>query len=296
MTETLNVLVFTCEGREHLLQKMWESFAPRLEGINHRCILAIDGQVSPEAVTCIQPDVVVQNYRRRGYIRSVLNAIAIVDSELFLWLEDDWQITGEFDLEQAVAVLVDNPRWVQVRWSKMPTLERADHQLIPGIHLSSVGFSANPCMCRTALVREGFKYLIDSPKGNSLDVDFFEHVLTRWAGSRDLLCAVFDPRGKVAVTHLGFLESTGRQWLMTSSLERVPIEHFFNMGAPPPPLWRRLWMAFKLLRATLRVILRIFGSCAAYELAFRFIATTKVTLSSEHVAKSRAVKCRSEGR
>src|ERR1039457_2626347 len=96
MTETLNVLVFTCEGREHLLQKTWASFAPRLEGIKHRLILAIDGHVSPEASAIIRPNVVVQNYQRQGYIQSILNAISIIDSELFLWLEDDWQITGEF--------------------------------------------------------------------------------------------------------------------------------------------------------------------------------------------------------
>jgi len=285
MSEALNVVIFTCEGREHLLEKMWQSFAPRLEGINHRRILAIDGQVSPRPVTCIQPDVVVQNYRRRGYVQSMLNAIGVVDSELFLWLEDDWQITGEFDLGQAELALKNNPQWIQVRWSKKPTLEQADYLLISGIHFSSVGFSANPCLCRTALIRQGLQHLIGRPRGSILATDFFENILIKWARDQNLVCAVFDPRGKVAVTHLGFLESTDREWLMSASLDRVPTEHYFVMGKTSPQLWRRLWMAAKLFRATLSVILRIFGSDAAYQLAFRVIATTKVTLNSVPAAR-----------
>lgn len=287
LTNALNVLVFTCEGREHLLRRTWESFAPRLEGISHRRILAIDGQISPDAATWIRPDVVVQNYRRRGYVQSILNAVSLVDSELFLWLEDDWEVTGEFDLERALAILRDNPLWMQVRWSQKPTLEPADYKLIPGIHYSSVGFSANPCLCRTALVRQGLEHLLGAPRGNSLATNFFENVLVTWARNQNLVCAVFDPQGITAVSHLGFLESTGREWLMTASLESEPTEHFFNMGDTRPQLWRRLWMGCKLVRAMLNVIFRIFALDAAYELAFRIIATTKATLSSQRVAMDR---------
>jgi hypothetical protein len=279
MNEVLNVVVFTCEGREQLLRQTWKSFAPALEKLTHRRILAVDGQVSPDAVACVKPDVLVQNYRRRGYVQSMLNAIPIVNSEFFFWLEDDWQITGEFDLPRAVAALKENPRWMQVRWSKKPTLEKDDHPLIPGIHVSSVGFSGNPCLCRTELIRQGLQHLVDGPRGNDLAIDFFENILIKWARDQNLVCTVFDPRGTIAVTHLGFLESSGREWLMSASLEREPAEHFFGMGDTSPELWRRLWMACKLSRSMLGVLLRIPTRDVAYELAYRIITTTKITLT-----------------
>ena len=283
MSEALDVVIFTCEGREHLLQKTWQSFAPQVEAISHRRILAIDGQVSPEAVKCIQPDLVVQNYRRRGYVQSMLNAIGVVDSRLFFWLEDDWQITGEFDLERALVVLKDNPPWVQVRWSKTPLLKEGDYPLIPGIHFSSVGFSANPCLCRTELVRQGLNYLVQVPRGDTPANGFFENILTKWARSHNLICGVFDPHGRTAVTHLGFLESTGREWLMTASLDGEPAQHFFRMAAKSPEAWRRLWMAIKFCGACVLLLLRIPFSDSAYELAFRMIATVKVQLGSHSI-------------
>ena len=279
MNSILDVIIFTCEAREHLLKRAWAAYAPVLGPLQHRRILAIDGDVDHRVIDLIHPNIVVQNVQRRGYISSILNALALVQSEYFVWLEDDWIFNGPVRIEDALAVLDQNPSWVQVRWSKEAPLTAADVALIPGVHCSADGFSANPSVCRTELLREGFKFLQEEPKGSSLGIDAFENVLTRWSRTHRRVCAVFDPGDKPAVSHIGYLESSGRQWLMTASLEAVPQEHIPNAGIPPA-LWRRFWMVWKLMRAFASVGLRQFFSEAAYDLAFRIMATEK-TLSDK---------------
>lgn len=270
MNDLLNVVIFTCEGREHLLGRMYESFGPVLRGIPHKRILAVDGTISPAAIQSVAPDVVVQNYQRRGYIHSIINALALVDSELFLWLEDDWKIAGNLDITSAAASLNAHPDWLQIRWSKTAPLKPEDTVILPGIHHSSDGFSANPCLCRTALVRQGFEFLRQAPKGNSLGVDGFENVLTRWTQEREWVCAVMPPGDEPTVKHLGDLESTGRQWHMTSSVEQKPEAHLFNFGQPPSFL-RRLWMVYRLSRVLVSLGWRQLWANSAYEFAFRIV-------------------------
>ena len=105
MNADLNVVIFTCKAREHLLVKAWESYAPILQSFNHRLILAIDGRLDQSVVNVVQPDVVIQSFQRSGYINSILNALALVDSEYFLWLEDDWVFDQSLKIEDALAVL-----------------------------------------------------------------------------------------------------------------------------------------------------------------------------------------------
>lgn len=270
MNHVLNVVIFTCEGREHLLGRMYESFAPILRGVPHKRILAVDGTIEPAAVELIAPDVLVQNHRRRGYIHSIINALALVDSEVFLWLEDDWESTGKLDVAGVSAMLHTHRDWLQIRWSKTAPLQPEDVALVPGFHHSSDGFSANPCICRTTLARQGFEYLLQAPKGDSLGVDGFENVLTRWVQERNVVCAVVQPGDTPTVEHLGHLESTGRQWHMTSSVEQKPETHLYNFGKPPS-FPRRVWMIYRLLRVLVSLGWQQLWADSAYEFAFRIV-------------------------
>ena len=274
MNPRFDVLIFTCEAREGLLANAWESYIRVLRQLHHRRILAIDGRVDNRVISLIEPDLVVQNIRRRGYINSILNALALVNSEYFVWLEDDWILNDAVRILDGISVLDQNPSWVQVRWSKEAPLTAADTVLAPGLHFSAVGFSANPSVCRTEMLREGFEYVKAAPKGNSLGIDGFENVLTRWSRTQRRTCAVFDPGNHPAVSRIGSLESTGRQWHMTASLGALPAEHLPNAGLPPA-LWQRFWMVWKLTRAFASVCSRQLFSDAAYDLAFRIMATEK---------------------
>jgi hypothetical protein len=89
--------------------------------------------------------------------------------------------------------------------------------------------------------------------------------------------AVFNPSNNPAVSDTGSLGSTGRQWHMTASLETVPKDRLPRASAPPAH-WRRFWMVWKLTQAFASVGSRQSFSDAAYDLAFRIMATEK-TLS-----------------
>jgi hypothetical protein len=274
MNGSVETVIFTCTGREHLLQQTWDFFGPVVSGNEKRRILAVDGTISTSIVGVINPTVLVQNSDRRGYIHSILNALALVDAEFFIWLEDDWKINTQIEIPNLVATLQENPKWVQIRWSKSAPLKQEDLQIAPGLHVSSDGFSANPCICRTALVKAGLEYLRLAPKGGTLGQDGFENVLTRWCKQENLVCAVLNPGNTPQISHLGYLESTGREWHMTSSLEKLPCSHLPVSGVPAP-MWRRIWMLAKLFRAFTTIAIKQFFGNEAYDLAFRIMASAK---------------------
>jgi hypothetical protein len=195
---------------------------------------------------------------------------------LFLWLEDDWLISGSIDLRKALEYLQRNPKCVQVRWSKRAPLSDAElkGELAPEIYNSTAGFSANPCVCRTKLVRDGFTALIGANKGDCPGVDGFENFLTTWFASHGLACAVANPGKIPAVVHAGDLESTPREWHMTKSAVATPTNYVFAMGSKPP-FWRRLWMGVKLSILLARLAFRELWDDWAYEFAFRVISTYK---------------------
>ena len=223
----LDIVIFTCESRTELLKKTWVAFGDFLEGVPHRRILAADGEISPSSMVLVRPDVFVQNCRRMGYIQSILNALSIIQTDYFLWLEDDWEFCNAPDIATAVESLEKNPNWIQLRWSKSAPLAAEDAWLTDGIRISSVGFSANPCVCRTDAVRQALHALMNGPKGNALGVDGFENVISRWAKDNQKVCAVFDPGEIPAVIHNGDLETTGRAWHMTGSVVDRPDDFGF---------------------------------------------------------------------
>ncbi|MEY2565393.1 MAG: hypothetical protein QOH88_3586 [Verrucomicrobiota bacterium] len=277
--------LFACEDREHLLLSTWHSFQPSVSSVSGRLILSIDGLIPPSTISEVSPNLVVHNPHRLGYLRSILTVLRLIDSEFFFWLEDDWQMEVRVDILEAIRLLRNHPNWLQVRWSKAAPLDPVAIELDHGVRHSVEGFSANPCVCRTALVRDAFAYLLKQPPGNSLGVDGFENVISRWSGGVGLICAVFDPGSSPAVSHTGYLESTGREWHMTSSLTALPTEHLLSFGRPS--LVRRCWMAIKLIGNAMAVAWKQFRNDGAYELAFRFVTSARPLRKERVSAKDR---------
>ncbi len=266
-------LIFSCEGREHLLDGTMQSFAAACPYRFHRTILAIDGQLNPGVVTGIRPDRLVQNPQRQGYIHNILNALSLVESEYFFWLEDDWQFATSVELDSLIALLEAHPDWVQIRLSKTAPLtpEEQQTELVPGMFESYHGFSANPCLCRTAAVQAAFAALLHNPR--SQDVGF-EEFLGEWFRQNHWICAVRDPGTTPEVGHTGYLESTPRQWHMTASLDGQVQEYVSGMRHVAfPSFAQRLWMAAKLIKTCCQVAVCLFWRRADYDLAFRITVT-----------------------
>jgi len=274
---SVSLVVFTCEGREHLLAHTIKSFNRVTNYIYSTKIIAIDGKVNTDCFSLVQPDKVVQNYKRRGYIHSIINALNLVESDYLFWLEDDWEFTQSLDMDYLLNILKANDNLVQIRLSKTAplTIEEKKEEIIPGIFNSIYGFSANPCLCRTALIKAGFQALLEAPKGSQLGFDGFENFLSRWYESNNYICAVLDPGSEPDVIHAGYLESTPRQWHMTSSLEDDAIkDHLYSMGEPPA-LWRRIYMLMKFIKVSAILSIQLLFNYSAYEFVFRIVTTNK---------------------
>ena len=272
----VTLVVFACEGREHLLRDTLTSFNKCMPYHFSSCILAIDGTYDLSNLTNHNFDFLIQNIERKGYVRSIINALNCIETEFFFWLEEDWLFSEKINLYEFMPLLQSNPKWVQIRLSKTAplTVDEKAFNLGEGVFKSIYGFSANPCLCRTTLIRQGFYELQQTSRDVSLG---FEEFLSQCYQSQNMACVVVDPGESRAISHSGYLESTPRQWHMTTSLDGTTNDDYLSgmRGSPPPPLWRKLLMVFRLLRVFLRISTKQFWSRAAYDLAFRFVASSE---------------------
>ena len=85
----VDLLIFTCNDREHLLQKSYTSFKNACNYKFNKVILAIDGQIDDAVITQIQPDTIIQHPTRQGYVNSIAKTLKLINTPYFFWLEDD---------------------------------------------------------------------------------------------------------------------------------------------------------------------------------------------------------------
>lgn len=265
----VDLVIFACEGREHLLRRTVASLDAACPFTFRRRIVAADGDVSADALAGVRPDVVVRNWSRSGYVASIYNALSQVRSPFFFWVEEDWQFTQPVDVERARSLLGAHADWVQIRLSKTAPLTDEERRLplCPDLFGSTVGFSANPSLNRTEEIRAAMHAFASATASDPAN---FEEFLRAWFARHALTCAVLDPGSSPAVEHDGYLESTPRQWHMRSVEHPSAMPHVSGIG-PSPALWRRLLVALRLMARATSVAVSQLRSDAAYETAFRFI-------------------------
>lgn len=269
----VTLVIFTCEGREHLVYNTYNSFKSNCNYLFSKTVLAIDGPINPEVVNYIQPDIVIQSPVRKGYVNNIARTLPAIDSDYFFWLEDDWKFHERIDLEYYLEIINKQPNWAEIFFSKFGPLD-PDLKASPlGDHLykTTFGFSANPGICSTTHIRSGFELLVKSPKGDTLGVDGFENFLSKLFEKEGVVCAIIDPVDHETISHEGYLESSSRKWHMTNSLEQNNLRH--QMAIPRPPVWRRLSMVFKLFTAFFKLSFKQFANDEVYEFCFRIISS-----------------------
>ena len=279
--QDLALVIFTCESREHLLVKTFQSFSAACDYKFQKVILAIDGQIAPSAIAQINPDVILQYTKRRGYAHSISKALKLIDTPYFFWLEDDWTFHGEIDASYYVQTLAAHPDWAEIVFSKEGALDTASkaNPLGENLYETTYGFSANPCFCNTGHLQQAFQLLENAPKGDKLGEDGFENFLSKTFEKQSIKCVLTDPVDHLPISHEGFLESTPRNWHMTNSLEEKTSNHL--MTIPVPSTGRRLLMVFKLVSAFGRLAIGQFSSNKIYEFCFRVIASAKTIKKDE---------------
>lgn len=265
----VDLVITTCEGREHLLRRTMHSLRTASDFKFRRTILALDGPVDPAAIADVGPDVVVQNWHRSGYVTSIINLVKQLDGDAFLWVEDDWSFPRKIDVERMRTALEEHPDWAQVRLSKSAPLSTAERArpLGDGFFESAWGFSANPSLNRTGHLKAVTEALHTAPRERRTG---FETFFSDWFAARGVRCVVADPGDTAAVAHEGYLESTPRQFHMLASLDGEIGTHVPGIISNPSLLRRIAMLAKLLLRAT-SLGARLFTSEAAYETAFRIV-------------------------
>lgn len=277
----VNLVIFTCSGREHLLLSTLESFKKHVDFRFNQTILAIDGEINTAAVQIINPDVIVQQLSRSGYVKNILNALKQINTPYFFWLEDDWKFHKKLDLEGLVNSLKNNEDWVEIVLSKNGALneEQKVNNLTNNLYETTFGFSANPCLCNTQHLQSAFNALEKSIKGNKLGEDGFENFLSKKFAEENKKCVILDPVDQLQISHEGYLESTPRSWHMTNSIENKAKTHLLTI--PVPSLLRRFMMIGKLLVMFIKLSILQLRNNKVYEYCFRVIRSSNSALEDE---------------
>jgi hypothetical protein len=205
-SEKINLIIFTCQGREHLLLKSYASFKNACDYEFGKIILAIDGPVDPSIIAEIKPDLVIQHPERRGYVNSIAQTVKVITSPYFFWLEDDWSFNQKIDLPYLLSQLQQNNDWAEIILSKYGPLsdEMKLYPLADNLYQSIYGFSANPAICNTGHIQTAFTKLAN--KGAILGEEGFEVFLWKKFEAENIKCAILDPVDQQSLSHEGYLE------------------------------------------------------------------------------------------
>lgn len=208
MKKGCTLVIFSCEGREHLLKKTYRSAVDKIRYDFDNIIVSHDGKGGRWAVENIKPDLFLQSPVRKGYVPSIQRALKHVETEFFFWLEDDWGFSKPIDICKYLNILSVKYSYSQIIFLKRKMRDNNKISKVEeNIFTSKIGFSANPGINRTSHVSNALQDADDSKATN------IEHFMTSYFRQHDFDCLVADPGDDIPyVKHLGDLEATGGKW------------------------------------------------------------------------------------
>ncbi|MDB4902149.1 MAG: hypothetical protein JWQ63_1430 [Mucilaginibacter sp.] len=278
---SISLVIFTCEGREHLLYDTINSFNKACDYQFSKIILAIDGPIKAEAIEYVNPDVVIQSPKRKGYVNSIINTLPAIDTSYFFWLEDDWEFPVEIPIDHFLGHL-SSPGILQIILSKNP-FENIYKAYTETLYLSPYGFSANPGICNTEFIKTGISTIKLLKNSEASPLTGFESVLNDYAKLNTLNTLYYFPNNEPTVNHSGDLESTAREYHMINSINKekslIGKEYISGFGYDRNiSIKNKINMLFKLWLITLNISLKIWGSRKFYDFAFRIYLSHRNTL------------------
>lgn len=267
--QNISLVIFTCEGREHLLQHTLQAFRKNCHFNFHSTILAIDGPVSPTILSLVQPDILVQSYHRKGYFHNILQAVRQLQSPYFFWLEDDWNFAATLNIEQLQKKLMSDPGFSQIALAKEAV---NSHHTVPmgdNFYKSPYSFSTNPSLCRTDLLLNALHHLTSQKiEGN------FEVAIRQYMLDQQFSTLLYFHEAGPAAFHCGYLESTARNYHLISLSENNQKKYITAMGNPQPPsIINKVMMLLKLWWVSTQLSIRLLFRRDAYDFVFRICRT-----------------------
>jgi hypothetical protein len=272
----LTLVIFTCEGREHLIMQSFQSFMQQCDVNFSKIILAIDGQVSGAVPSAIKPDTIVQSFERKGYVHNIISATRQIDTDYFFWLEDDFLFHKKVPVQYMLDTLSARPDWAGIFLSRSAPLNDAEKQvhLFDDFYVPHFGYSASPTLCNTKHIKAAIDALIHFPKTESSYLYGFETFFGNYFTENKFTFAMIDPSKTVPVSHVGKLESTAREFHMINSLDAgqsaVGKQFISGFGATKKITFKnKSGTLLKLWIATTSLSIKLWSFREAYDFAFR---------------------------
>ena len=198
----VDLVVFTAAGRGALLDRTVTSLRSHCDASTFRLrILSVDGS-DPELLTSDAAawfDRIVVSSPSAGYFQNILQGVRQVEAGLFLWMEDDWQLTAFPTPGGVQSLFASDPRLSQIRWPKYSYLLIEDKRLgrlAENVWLQGEFFSFNPHYARTSHVREA---IADITSGDTVGQNV-EVAFSRALRKRGRVFGVWEP-GFAAAVH-----------------------------------------------------------------------------------------------
>lgn len=274
--KNISLVIFTSEGREHLLYDTINSFNNACNYQFSKKILSIDGRINYDVNNTVKPDIIVQHYDRQGYIKSIITVLKLIETPYFFWLEDDFLFNLPVPVDYLLETMTKDGTWAGIFLSRTAplTLSEKKYHYFDDLYLPDYGFSVSPTLCKTMHIKNAFEALISYPKNDSTKHYGFEPFINDFFKQNKLKYALLDPGAQSHVEHIGFMESTAREYHMINSVDKKYsainkkyISGFgkervitsYNKLAMLPKLWFAVFiLSFKLLKQR-----------QAYDFAFR---------------------------
>ena len=274
--DSVSLLIFTCEGREHLLMKSYPSFSKYCKFDFAQKLLIIDGKISQGTINSISPDIVIQSTVRGGYVKSILNALKNIDTDYFFWLEDDFLFNQEVPLAYMLNILAKDKTWAGIFLSRTAPFTHAEKKqpVFDNLYVPDFGFSVSPTLCNTLHVKSAFAEIVAYPKNENTKYVSFEPFLDEFFIRKNLKYAIIDPGPVAHVEHFGGLESTAREYHMINSVS-IPVssekrEYISGLQRTRTiGLYNKAGMFIKLYLSVFYLSIKLFFSREAYDFAFR---------------------------
>ncbi len=259
-----------------LVSNTYKSFISQTKYKFSKIIVSVDGNYDLSVLNEIAPDVILHQRNRKGYVYCILETIKLIDTEFFFWLEEDWSLSRQLNIENNLRIMAQHPDWAEVIYSKFADELSADYVPVGegDLFISKYGFSANPCICRTAHILNAFKSFSEQSK--PAIEEGFEEYLTRFYKENGIKCIIEHSFEHAIVAHSGYLESTPRFYHMTLSTN--PDKIYYRPATyykTKPGIIRRLIMFCKLALVFIRISFLQFFKLSAYEHSFRIVTSSK---------------------
>lgn len=218
MSDNITLVIFTCEGRENLLLQTLSSFKKACIFNFKQCILVIDGPFNEQTKAQVDVDLIIQSPKRKGYVNSIGLALLQIKTPYFFWLEDDWDFPNKLEIKEWLTTLENDAKALQLVLAK-DSLDKQNQIPYKEMHVSDLGFSANPSINKTPYIQVAFSKLIAAQKTDATRLIGFENYIEHYRKSEGLHSLILFKNEKAFVSHSGYLESTAREYHMINSID-----------------------------------------------------------------------------